>query len=59
MGDPFEFVDEEVSSNEDVWAGIFDSSSSEDQFDGFTHEEDQFGLHSRVNVFHGRTDEEW
>ena len=58
MGDPFEFVDEEVSSNEDVWTEIFDSSSSEDEYDGFTLDEDQFGLHSRVKVFHGRRDEE-
>ena len=58
MGDPFEFVDEEVSSNRNVWGEMFESSSSEDEFDGSTLDEGQFGLESRVRVFHGRRDEE-
>ena len=39
MADPFEFVDEEISSHHYVWEDIFESSSSEDKFDGFTLDE--------------------
>ena len=42
-----------------MWKDIFESSSSEDEFDGFTLDEGQFGVESRVRVFHRRRDEEW
>lgn len=59
MASPFHFVDESANTPfSDSWMELFQSESSDDDFDGFNEDDCQFGLKSNVREFHQRRDEE-
>ena len=59
MASAFDFVNESANSPlNDFWMELFQSESSDDEFDGFNEDDCHFGLKSNVREFHGRRDKQ-